>query len=87
MRDTSPLAQKILILLCMPENKKEWVEQGVEALLLKKCAYWLWLGRHLEVEDTESTTAVYIPKDNVFTPEVLHIIMEKVSRGETLNGL
>jgi hypothetical protein len=35
---------KILVVFIMPENSEDWVNQDTGSLILKKCAYWIYLG-------------------------------------------
>jgi len=76
--------QKILIVFIMPKNPEDWLNQDTESLVLKKCAYWIYLGGKQQVQDNESTTAVKIPKENVFSVEALNNIMSKIKSGENL---
>ena len=85
--DTSGITPKILVVLCMPEEKEEWLKHNIEALILKKCAYWTYLGSLPPVADNDSTTVVHIRKDRCFSPENLKVIMNKVQRKEDLNGI
>ena len=78
--------QKILVLLILPKNEEEWINQDINSLVLKKCAYWCYLGGKDEVKDNESTTVIRIPKSQIFSVENLKYIMGKIERGENLNG-
>jgi len=77
--------KKILVLLILPRDKREWINQDINSLVLKKCAYWCSLGGKDEVGDSDSTTVVKIPKNQVFSVENLKQLMEKIERGEDLN--
>ncbi len=87
LTDTSTFAPKILVVLCMPEDKNEWVRHSVEELILKKCAYWTYLGGQPSVANTESTTVVHISKNRVFSPAMLETIMTKIRNQEDLNDI
>lgn len=85
--DTSTFAPKILVVLCMPSDKNEWVKHSIEELILRKCAYWTYLGGLPSVADTNGTTVVHIPKSRVFSPAMFESIMAKIRNQEDLNGI
>ena len=85
--DTSTFTPKILVVLCMPENKSEWLKHSVEELILKKCAYWTYLGGQPQVPDTDSTSVVHISKNRVFSPAMLETIMTTIRNQGDLNGI
>lgn len=80
-------APRIIIVLCLPETKEEWIDQGVDYLMLKKCAYWSYLGGQEEVPNNDSTRVLHIPKTNIFSVENIKRIMDKVKEGGDLNSL
>ena len=78
--------KKILIVLVLPINKNEWVSQNIESLIIKKCAYWIYLGGRGSVADNNNTTAIKIPKENIFSEESINEIIRKIKNKEDLNG-
>lgn len=80
----SHATKKILVVFIMPKNKDEWLSQDINSLILKKCAYWVYLGGKPKVRDSESTTAVKIPKQNIFSVDTLNRLMTKIQNGEDL---
>ena len=74
---------RLLVVLCLPEQKDEWVTHSSEELILKKCAYYLNLYGFPESEN-ETTVTVKIPLANVFSPDTLHDLMLKTSKEESL---
>jgi hypothetical protein len=77
LRRTTRRAPVFLVLLVLPNEKGEWIEQDEERLEVRRCAYWLLLHRYPAVEN-ESTVRVRIPRTNVFTPDALLRIMKSV---------
>ena len=73
-----------LVVFIMPKNKDEWLNQDINSLILKKCAYWVYLGGKPKVRDDESTTAVNIPKKNIFSVDTLNRLMTKIQNGGEL---
>jgi len=72
---------RLLVVLCLPELKDEWVTHSTEELIVKKCAYYLNLFGFPESENEASVT-VKIPLDNVFSPDTLYDLMLKTSKIE-----
>jgi hypothetical protein len=71
---------KLLVVLVLPESEAEWIEHGVEALIIRRCAYWLSLSGMPAI--TTESKVVHVPRTNVFSPEQLKSMMERLSRGE-----
>ncbi len=85
--DTKPATPRILVVLCLPEQKDEWLCQNLDSLILKRCAYWRYLSGQNGVEDNESKTAIRIPKSQCFTVDNLKKIMDCVKRKGDINDI
>lgn len=74
------ITPRLLIVVVMPGNKDEWLDQSEDALCLRRCAYWhSMLG---QPETTNSTTVtVHLPRSQVFTPGSLVDMMERIQAG------
>ena len=70
---------RILIVLIMPEEIREWVTQTDEELCLRNCAYWLSLAGEPETSNQHSVT-VYVPLGNVFNSAELTGMMGRTER-------
>ena len=57
--------ERYLVVLILPEDSEEWVNQNSEELTIKKCMYYISLSGKPKSTNT-STVAVTIPKENVF---------------------
>lgn len=75
------LVPKILVVLCLPPQREQWVNHSVNELLLRKCAYWLSLKEFPPTENGTSVT-VRIPTSNIFSSDQLHDILTKISKQE-----
>ena len=73
----------ILIVLRMPDEKHQWINQTEDELCLRHCAYWVSLLGHPAVPNIANIT-VRLPLSNVFNGAQLHALMHKVERGEAL---
>lgn len=76
-RSSSP---KLLVVLVLPEREAEWMEHGIESLTIRRCAWWLSLSGMPPI--TTESKNLHLPRTNVFSPEQLKSMMERVSRGE-----
>ena len=81
IRDSVP---RILVVLFLPENEEEWLEVNEDALMLRKCAYWVSL-RGAPASNNENAETVYIPSNQLLTPAALLELLDKLSRMEKLN--
>lgn len=73
----------ILILFVMPNDENQWVDFTKEHLVIRQCAWWCSLAG-LPVTDNEYTKRIRIPESQVFSPEELEKMMDKVRRCGTL---
>ena len=83
LSDEDPFVPQLLIVVLIPKDVNEWLSQSEESLCIKKCAYWLSLRGQPQKEE-QLTITVEIPRQNIFSPDALKIIMERISAGETL---
>jgi hypothetical protein len=72
---------RLLILLCLPKNESEWLFQDKDQLILKHCAYYLYLKNEPEVTN-EKTKTVYFPANQILTTDKLKELMIKASKLE-----
>jgi hypothetical protein len=74
---------KLLILMCLPEDRSDWVSVTPNELLLKNAAYWISLRGAPESQNTTGAT-VYFPSSNVLTVDALKSLMTLISKGEVV---
>jgi hypothetical protein len=79
----NPGTPRILVLLVLPEDEREWTAQSEACLELRRCAYWFSL-LGLPPSKNKRTVRVSIPRTNVFSIEQLSGLMERVRRREQL---
>jgi len=63
----------ILILLCLPKTQAEWHAPTATETTLRHCCYW-YIPRG-EITDNAATKRIFIPCDNVLTPESLTMLL------------
>ncbi len=84
LREETKNQHRVLIVLFLPEDNKEWLNVSTEQLVLKNCAYWVSL-RGADICSNNSGTTVYLPKDQLLSPKNLLTIFERLSKNEPLN--
>ncbi len=77
------LCPRLLVVLALPTLNSQWLTMSEDSLILRHCLYWHNLKGQPAVENKKSKT-VWISRTNVFTPETLTVIMEKVARFEEI---
>ena len=81
--EDDPFVPQLLIVVLLSSDVNDWVSQTEESLCLKRCAYWLSLRGQPPV-DNQTTITVEIPRQNIFSPDALKTIMERIAVGATL---
>jgi len=71
---------RLLIVVLVPENIGEGIQQSESEISLKHCAYWVSLRGMPETRNTNRIT-VELPRRNQFTAEALESIMQRISKG------
>lgn len=73
----------ILIVVLVPDNVDDWLNQSEAELCLKHCGYWMSLAGEAPTENQANIT-VSIPRKNQFTVDGLNRIMQTIAMGENL---
>ena len=69
---------RILVVLFLPKDQKEWLGQSAASLVLRKCAYWESLRGAPETTNSGGVT-VKLPKTQKFTPDGLLALAGRLS--------
>lgn len=80
LRSVELLVPRVLVLVLVPEQPADWLDQDEERLLLRRCGYWCSLFGAADTTN-ESTVTVGLSRANLFSPGALRQMMEKVARG------
>lgn len=70
----------VLVVLDLPPEDGDWLEISFDALVLRRCAYWVSLRGCPETSNTSSVT-VRIPMANRFDVQALTAIMARIRHG------
>lgn len=81
LRSPAVATPRILVVLYMPYESSEWIECSDEALLLRRCAYWVSL-RGAKPSSNASAQTVYIPRTQRFDGPGLVSLMSRLSHNE-----
>ncbi len=66
----------ILIVLSLPSQPDEWIQLSEKELILRNCCYWTFIS---SLTNNLYSATVKIPRSQLFTPEALHDLLEKIS--------
>lgn len=81
--DTNRMIPLILVVFYMPNDEAQWIEQTVDWMKIKKCAYWISLKGQADTDNKEKIS-IHIPAANLLTKDSLKEIMVKISKQQTL---
>lgn len=71
---------RLLIVLDLPKDEREWMTITSDSLILRRRAYWLNLKEHQETTNATSVT-VDIPVANIFDVSGLRRLMDQSRKG------
>ena len=77
---TNILVLRILVILVVPKNIENWLEQSDQQTIVKHCAYWASIRGKPPTQNT-NTVRVSIPQVNRLTPNELRRLMQIVASG------
>jgi hypothetical protein len=77
------MAPRLLVVLALPPNPKEWLQQSEEEMISRRCAYWISLLGEPETSNTRTVT-VHLPRKNQFSVQSLNDLMERAARRQPL---
>lgn len=75
----------ILILLCLPNEKKSWLTANTESLIMKNCCYWFCIDDSYEHKNNKSSVTIRIPSSNLLNPESIVFLMDKINSNKPIN--
>lgn len=70
----------LLVLLCLPKDERDWLTISEDELRMKKCCYYQLVNG--EFTNNTSSVRIRIPRENIFSPEAVKRLIEKVRLGE-----
>jgi hypothetical protein len=83
LRDPRTQTRRALVLLVLPAEELDWLQQTNEELTLRRCAYWLSL-RGRDPVANQRSIRIRLPLANVFSPEALRAMVDRLKGGQEL---
>lgn len=78
LRSEAVATPRILVVLFLPKEHKDWITHSVDALSLHRCAYWVSL-RGAPESNNSSAQTIYIPTSQIFDGAGLVSLMTQLS--------
>ncbi|MGK7871890.1 MAG: DUF4365 domain-containing protein [Xenococcaceae cyanobacterium] len=72
---------RILVVVLLPDNTEDWVQQSEQGLLMNCSGYWISLKGEPPTQNKKTVT-VDLPRKNLFTVDALKRIMQRIEAGE-----
>ena len=83
LRQTRLESARILAVLYLPANSSEWLQHSEDALISRRCVYWVSL-RGAPASENDSHQTVYVPRNQLLSVASLTDIMTRCSREEEI---
>ena len=74
------LVPRILVVVLVPDNLNEWLQQSEQELCIRYCGYWVSLRGQTATRNTTAVT-VELPRSDRFTVEAIRGIIGRISLG------
>lgn len=74
------LVPRILVVVLVPDNVEDWVQQSEAEMCMRNCAYWISLRGMAETQNT-ATVTVALPRSNQFAVQALKSMIQRISEG------
>ncbi len=81
LRDPKTFNPRILAVMLVPADLGEWLEQGEEHMLMRRCVYWTWLQG--QPERTSGKVTVKLPRSQVLDVGQLLSMLQRIGNGAT----
>lgn len=72
----------VLIVLCLPKRRTDWLTIDTDKLILKHSCYWCQVGS--ERTRNRRTRRIRIPQSNIVSKATVSSLMQKVAEGDSL---
>ncbi|HHY67460.1 MAG TPA: DUF4365 domain-containing protein [Alicyclobacillus sp.] len=74
------LVPRILVIVLVPEDPSEWLDQTEECMAMRHCGYWVSL-KGMPPTKNETSVTIEIPRTHVFSVDALKRIMLQIGEG------
>ena len=76
------LVPRILVVVLVPDNLEDWMQQSEAEMCMRYCGYWISLRGMPETQKT-TTVTVSLPRSNQFTVQTLKSMIQSISEGNS----
>jgi hypothetical protein len=83
LRHSDYQVPRILVVVFVPEQVKDWTSHTEQEFTMRHCAYWASL-RGLPPSSNEYSTTVHLSRAHLFDVAGLETLMNRIGRGEML---
>ena len=80
LRESSRHVPLILVVVCVPPDLGDWLEETPEHTIMRRCAYWVSVRGQQPTTNT-ATCRVQVPRSQQFTVETVREIMNRLGDG------
>jgi hypothetical protein len=80
LREPSRHVPLILVVVCVPPDLGDWLEETPEHTAMRRCAYWISARGQLPTPNT-TTCRVQLPRSQRFTVDAVRGIMNRLGEG------
>jgi hypothetical protein len=80
LRDERVAVPRILVVVFVPKDTADWIEQSEDQLALRRCGYWASLRGRTPTDNKDNIT-VPLPRDQLFTVAALRGILDTIGQG------
>jgi Domain of unknown function (DUF4365) len=81
LRQPTPGNMRILVVLLLPADERNWCAQSEKELVLRRCAYWFSLEGQPPCRHRRSVR-VFLPRANLFSADALSALINRMKPGE-----
>ena len=74
------LVPRILVVVVVPKNLTDWLQQSEDELCMKHCGYWISL-RGMPTTANTTNVTIELPRSHQFTRKSLQSIIQRISFG------
>ena len=84
LRNPRVNSPRLIVVLYLPQDATQWLAHTEDALIAKRCAYWVSL-RNAHQSDNPKHQTIYLPREQIISVESLTNLMTRFSRREEID--
>jgi hypothetical protein len=84
LRNPAVNSARLLVVLYLPADANDWLTHSEEAMIARRCAYWVSL-KNAPASINPKNQTVYIPRRQLLSPASLTALMTQLSKREEIH--